>query len=182
MGVHRRHRRLPALHVGLRTAAAALLRAGLPALGVLAALSSLAPAAVLNEDDRSRIARIKPSFVQVMTDVSQSAQRQDLSQQDGDCIRSALQGLMQISEELRTYENLITIEGELNDFGDDRTLRSILRFAVDNALKVLESERRRLGELSDQCARYPLSAGKTRQAIQFIDGTTSILKSLQPRL
>jgi hypothetical protein len=179
--VHRRSRRLRALVVGLRAAAAALLRASLPAL-LVAASVSLAPAGVLNEDDLSRIARIKPSFIQVMTDVSQSAQRQDLAQADGDCIRSTLQGLMQISEELRTYENLITIEGELIDFGDDRTLRSILRFAVDNALKVLESERRRLGELSDQCARYPLSAGKTRQAIQFIDGTTSILKSLQPRL
>jgi hypothetical protein len=182
MGVNRRHRTLQALAAGLRKGAAALLRPCLPVLGVLAASLSIASAGVLNEDDLSRIARIKPSFIQVMTDVSQSAQRQDLSQADGDCMRSALQGLMQISEELRTYENLITIEGELSDFGDDRTLRSILRFAVDNALKVLENERKRMGELSDQCSRHPLSAGKTRQAIQFIDGTTSILKSLQPRL
>jgi hypothetical protein len=182
MGVNRRHCRLEDLGGGGYRMAAALLRAGLPAAGLLAASLSLAPAKVLDENDLSRIARIKPSFVQVMTDVSQSAQRQDLSQADGECIRSTLQGLMQISEELRTYENLITIEGELTDFGDDRTLRGILRFAVDNALKVLENERKRMGDLSEQCSRHPLSAGKTRQAIQFIEGTTAILRSLQPRL
>ena len=141
-----------------------------------------AGAACSTTSDLARIARIKPSFIEVMTDVSQSAQRPDLSKADGECIKSTLQALMQISEELRTYENLITIEGELNDFGDDQTLRSVVRFAVENALKVLDNERRRMGELSEQCSRYPLSAGKTRQAIQFIEGTAAILRSLQPRL
>lgn len=158
------------------------LRAGPSALFLLASLLNIAAARVLDEGDLARIARIKPSFIEVMTDVSQSSQRPDLSKGDGDCIKSTLQALMQISEELRTYENLITIEGELSDFGDDRTLRSVVRFAVENALKVLENERRRMGELSEQCSRYPLSAGKTRQAIQFIEGTTAILRSLQPRL
>ena len=149
---------------------------------IVSSLPNIAPAGVLDESDLTRIARIKPSFIELMTDVSQSAQRPDLSRGDGECIKATLQGLMQISEELRTYENLITIEGELTDFGDDQTLRSVVRFAVENALKVLENERRRLGELSEQCSRYPLSASKTRQAIQFIDGTVAILRSLQPRL
>ena len=90
---------------------------------------------------------------------------------------------MQISEESREATRyLITIEGELTDFGDDRTLRSVIRFAVENALKFLDNERRRMGELSEQCSRYSLAAGKTRQAVQFIEGTAAILRSLQPRL
>ena len=167
---------------GLRRSALRVLWVVPSALLVLATLSGAGSARVLDDGDRARIARIKPSFIEVMTDVSQSSQRPDLSKADGDCIRSALQALMQISEELRSYENLITIEGELSDFGDDNTLRSVVRFAVENALKVLENERRRMGELSEQCSRYPLAAGKTRQAIQFIEGTAGILRSLQPRL
>jgi hypothetical protein len=166
---------------GLRTLTARFLRASAVA-AFASSLPSSAPAGVLDENDLTRIARIKPSFIELVTDVSQSAQRPDLSRADGECIKAMLQGLVQISEELRTYEHLITIEGELNDFGDDRTLRSIVRFAVENALKVLESERRRLSELSEQCSRSPLSAGKTRQAMQFIEGTVAILRSLQPRL
>lgn len=145
-------------------------------------LPSAALPGVLDESDLTRIARIKPSFIEVVTDVSQSAQRPDLSSADGECIKAALQSLMQISEELRSYENLITIEGELTDFGDDRTLRGVVRFAVENALKVLQNERRRMAELTEQCSRYPLSASKTRLAMQFIDGTVAILRSLQPRL
>ena len=152
------------------------------ALLVVATFSSSAPARVLEDGDLARIARIKPSFIEVMTDVSQLLQRPDLSNADGECIRSTLRALMQISEELRTYEYLITIEGELSDFGDDNTMRSILRFAVENALKILENERRRLGEISEQCSRYPLAAGKTRQAVQFIEGTAAILRSIRPRL
>jgi hypothetical protein len=174
---------------GLYAPATACLRAGaarsfraIAAAVLISSMPSSALAGVLDESDLTRIARIKPSFIELVTDVSQSAQRPDLSRADGECIKAMLQGLMQISEELRTYEHLITIEGELNDFGDDRTLRSVVRFAVENALKVLENERRRLGELSEQCSRSPLSAGKTRQAMQFIEGTVAILRSLQPRL
>jgi hypothetical protein len=167
---------------GRRRRALRILRALAPGLVLLASLGNPASAGVLDDGDRARIARIKPSFIEVMTDVSQSSQRPDLSKADGECIKSTLQALMQISEELRSYENLITIEGELSDFGDDKTLRSVVRFAVENALKVLDNERRRMGELSEQCSRYPLSAGKTRQAIQFIEGTAGILRSLQPRL
>jgi hypothetical protein len=165
----------------LRARAARLLRAIAVTVFVSSWPSSL-PAGVLDESDFTRIGRIKPSFIEVVTDVSQSAQRPDLSRADGECIKAVLQGLMQISEELRTYEHLITIEGELSDFGDDRTLRSVVRFAVENALKVLENERRRLGELAEQCSRYPLSASKTRQTMQFIESTVAILRSLQPRL
>ena len=38
-----------------------------------------------------------------------------------------------------------------------------LRFAVENAPKILESERKHLGEITDQCGRSPISADKARQ-------------------
>lgn len=139
-------------------------------------------ARVLDDGDLQRIATIKTSFTDVVTDVAQSSQRPDLSSADSECMNSALRELMQISEELKSYEYLITIENQLNDVGDDDSMRGILRFAVDKALDILATERKRLGQLSEQCARYPLSSGKTQAAIRFIDGTTAILKSLQPRL
>jgi hypothetical protein len=158
------------------------LAAVLPILLLTAALQNLAFARVLDDADLARVSRIKASFTEVVTDVSQSSQRTDLSSGDSECIKSTLRALMQISEELGPYEYLITIEGEMADFGDDSTLRGIVRFAVINALKILDNERRRMGDLSEQCARFPLSAGKTKQALQFIDGTSEILKSVRPRL
>ena len=158
------------------------------AVAVIMALLSLAvvqhgaDARVLTEADLERISSIKQLSTDVMTDISMISRRPDLSQTDGDCIRSTLRSLTQIAGELQSYEYLITIEGQLKDFDDDNALRGVLRFAVDNALKILETERRRLADVSDLCSRSPLSADKARQAKQFIESTQTILRSLQPRL
>jgi hypothetical protein len=156
----------------------------LPGIAFTLMLLAAAPveARVLDDSDLERISGIKTSFTDVVTDMAQSSRRPDLSSGDSDCMNSALRELLQISEELKSYEYLITIENQLSDFGDDNAMKGILRFAVDKALDILAIERKRLGQLSDQCSRYPLSAGKTQAAIRFIDGTTAILKSLQPRL
>src|SRR5262245_57905376 len=82
MSAHGRRSKQPGSDLGLRRRAPGLLRAGVSALALVASSLSIAIAGVLNEDDLSRIGRIKPSFIQVMTDVSQSAQRPDLSQAD----------------------------------------------------------------------------------------------------
>jgi hypothetical protein len=136
---------------------------------------------VLEDADLQRISAIKASFTDVMMDVGQSAQRPDLSSGDRECISSMMRDLMQISEELKSYEYLITIETELNDVGEDKALKGILRFAVDKALTILETERKRLSQLSEQCSRYPLAAGKMQRAVQFIEGTVATLRSLAPR-
>jgi hypothetical protein len=60
-------------------------------------------------------------------------------------------------------------------------MQGVIKFAVDKSNAILLSERKRLAQLSDQCTRYPLSFGKTQQALQFIDTTTGILKSVQIR-
>jgi hypothetical protein len=155
---------------------------GLLALAIAAISADPARARVLNEGDFERISQIKTSFEAVVTDMMLSSRRPDLSGGDSDCIKSAVQELLQISNELSSYEYLITIESQMGDFGDDSAMRGILRFAVDKAIRILETNRRRLTQVSEQCARFPLSAGKTQQAIQFIDATAAILQSLQPRL
>lgn len=146
-----------------------------------AALQHVAQARVLTQADLERISSIKQLSTDVMTDIAMISRRPDLSQTDGDCIRSTLRSLTQIAGELQSYEYLITIESNLKDFDDD-ALRGVLRFAVDNALKILETERQRLSDVPDQCARSQLSADKARQAKQFIESTQAVLRSLQPRL
>jgi hypothetical protein len=141
-----------------------------------------AHARVLSDADLDRISSIKKLSIDVMTDITMMSRRPDLSQADSDCVKSTLRSLTQIADELQSYEYLITIESQLKDFDDDNSVRGILRFAVENALKILDTEHRHLGEISDQCARNPISADKARQATQFIESTVSVLKSLQPRL
>lgn len=141
-----------------------------------------AHARVLSDADLDRISSIRKLSIEVMTDITKLSRRPDLSQVDSDCVKSTLRSLMQIAGELQSYEYLITIESQLKDFDDDKEIRGVLRFAVGNALKILETEHRHLAEISDQCARSPVSADKTRQATQFIESTQAVLKSLQPRL
>jgi hypothetical protein len=97
-------------------------------------------------------------------------------------MKRTLQDLIQASQELGSYEYLITIESQMSDFGDDKALKDILRFAVSRAVDILETERKHMSELSDQCSRFPLSVAKTKLAVQFIDATTAILNAIRPRL
>jgi hypothetical protein len=137
---------------------------------------------VLTESDFRKVEDIKPLFQNLMGDLVQTSRRPDLSSGDADCIKSTIRELLQISQELSSYEYLITIEKEMTDFGDNNPMRGIVKFAVDKSNTILASERKRLAQLSDQCTRFPLSFGKTQQALQFIDTTTNILNAIQVRL
>src|SRR6202171_4191475 len=146
-------------------------------------LASDAPnSGVLSESDFKKVEEIKPLFQNLMGDLVQTSERPDISSGDADCIKSTIRELLQISEELSSYEYLITIEKEMNDFGDNNPMRDIVKFAIEKSNTILTSERKRLAQLSDQCTRFPLSFGKTQQALQFIDTTTNILNSIQVRL
>lgn len=137
---------------------------------------------VLSESDFTKVENIKPLFQNLMGDLVQTSKRSDISSGDADCIKSTIQELLQISQELSSYEYLITIEKEMTDFGDNNPMRGIVKFAVEKSNTILASERKRLAQLSDQCTRFPVSFGKTQQALQFIDTTTGILNSIQARL
>jgi hypothetical protein len=154
------------------------------ALGV--AMLGLAPnvsfGAVLTENDFKKVETIKPLFQNLMGDLVQTLKRPDLSTGDADCINSTVRELLQISEELSSYEYLITIEKEITDVGDNSPVKGVVKFAIEKSNTILTEERKRLVQLSDRCSRFPLAFGKTQAALQFIDTTTSLLNSIQVRL
>jgi len=161
-------------------------RGWMTSLGFALAITLLAPnvsnGGVLTESDFRKVEDIKPLFQNLMGDLVQTSKRPDISSGDADCIKSTIRELLQISEELSSYEYLITIEKEMTDFGDNTAMRGVVKFAIEKSNTILASERKRLAQLSDQCTRFPLSFGKTQQALLFIDTTTNILNSIQVRL
>jgi hypothetical protein len=152
------------------------------AVAVVLLVTNGSSGGVLSESDFKKVEGIKPLFQNLMGDLVQTSKRSDISSGDADCIKSTIQELLQISGELSSYEYLITIEKDMTDFGDNNPMRDIVKFAVDKSNTILASERKRLAQLSDQCSRFPLSFGKTQQALQFIDTTTNLLNSIQARL
>jgi hypothetical protein len=158
-----------------------------PLLGLLGSLGlmlgpSAASSGVLSESDLKKVEDIKPLFQNLMTDLVQTAKRPDISSADADCITSTIRELLQISEELSSYEYLITIEKEVTDFGDNSPVQGVVKFAIEKSNTILTDERKRLVQLSDRCSRSPLSFAKTQQALQFIDTTSGVLSSIQARL
>jgi len=150
------------------------------------ALLVLAPdpsrSGVLSESDFKKVEAIKPLFQNLMGDLVQTSKRSDISSGDVDCVMSTIRELLQISDELSSYEYLITIEKEMTDFGDNSPVKGVVKFAIEKSNTILAEERKRLVQLSDRCSRFPLAFGKTQQALQFIDTTTNLLNSIQVRL
>jgi hypothetical protein len=150
------------------------------ALGLF--LPSTCCADILSESDFRQAESLKPLFANLMKDLVETAKRPDVSSGDAGCINEIIRELLQISEELASYEYLITMEKDLTDFGDNNPMRGIVKFAIDNTNTILMSERKRLVQLSDQCTKYPLAQGKTQQTVNIIDRTTGILASIRARL
>src|SRR5258708_32703411 len=113
---------------------------------LLAPLSAQFPAnaRVLSDADLDKISSVRKLSIDVMTDITMMSRRPDLPQADSECVKSTLRSLTQIAGELQSYEYLITIESELKDFDDDNAAHGAYRFAVENALKILETERKHL--------------------------------------
>jgi hypothetical protein len=146
------------------------------------AFSAPAVAGVLNESDFRKVEAIKPLFQTLMVDLVQTSKRPDISPGDAECVTSTMRELLQISDELSSYEYIITIEKEITDSGDSSQVKGVVKFAIDKSSTILVEERKRLAQLSDRCSRFPLAFGKTQQALQFIDTTTGLLNSIQTRL
>ena len=149
----------------------------------LAALLATTPcgADVLSPSDFQKVQDLKPMFLNLMGDLVQTSKRTDISRADAECVQATIQELLQIAQELSSYESLITIEKDLRGTGDDSPVREAAKFAIDKSNSILSTERKRLVQLSDQCARLPLSFGKTQQALQVIDVTSGVLNSVRPQ-
>jgi hypothetical protein len=152
------------------------------AFAMILLATDLSSSGVLSDSEFRKIEEIKPMFQNLMGDLAQTSRRPDISGGDADCIKATMQELLQISAELSSYEYLMTMEKDLTDFGDNNPMRGIVKFAAEKSSTILTSERKRIAQLSDQCTRFPLSFGKMQQALQVIDVTTGILKSIQVRL
>ena len=162
----------------------ALARRSVFSLGVVAAL--LCPAAskagVLSENDLQKVEALKPLFANLMIDLSQTAKRSDVAPADVNCINSTIQELLQISDELASYEYLIGMDREIQDLGDKNPMYDLVKFAADKSSAILTSERKRLVQLSDQCARFPVASSKTQETLQVIDTTTTVLTTIRDHL
>jgi len=157
---------------------------GVLTLGLLAAL--LLPTAshggVLSETDLRRVDALKPLFASLMSDLAQSAKRTDVGAGDVNCINATIQEFLQISDELASYEYLIAMDKEITGFDEKNPMRDLVKFAADKSSSILAGERKRLVQLSEQCARFPVGLSKTQQAVQVIDTTTGILTAIRDRL
>jgi hypothetical protein len=155
-----------------------LLAAGF-SFGLALLIPGASGAGVLSEGDFRKVEEIKPLFQSLMGDLMQTSKRPDISSGDTDCVVATIRELLQISDELSSYEYLITIEREVKDFGDNSPVLGVVKFAIEKTGTILAAERKRLAELSERCARFPVAFGKTQQALRFIDTTTSVLSSIQ---
>jgi hypothetical protein len=151
---------------------------------VLAAalLPAVSHGGVLSESDSQKVEALKPLFASLMNDLSQAARRSDVSAGDVNCINSTIQELLQISDELASYEYLIAMDKDINGFDEKNPMRDVVKFAADKSSAILTGERKRLAELSDRCARFPIGSNKTQQTLQVIDTTTGILTAIRDRL
>src|SRR4051794_22181554 len=156
-----------------------LLKVGLVAALLLPAASN---AGVLAESDLQKVNSLKPLFANLMSDLTQTARRSDVGAGDVNCINSIIQELLQISDELASYEYLIALDKDISGFGEKNPMHDLVKFAADKSSSILISERKRLVQLSDQCAHFAVAPSKTQQALQVIDATTSILTTIRDRL
>jgi hypothetical protein len=152
------------------------------AVTIVLLLPAASKAGVLSETDLQKVEALKPLFANLMTDLSQTARRPDVPAADVNCINSTIQELLQISDELASYEYLIAMDRDIKDFGDKNPMRDLVKFAADKSSAILTSERKRLAQPSDQCARSPVASSKTQETLQVIDTTTNVLTSIRDRL
>ena len=161
-----------------RAAVAQLARQG---LGLLVA-TNVCVAGVLSPADLKKVEDLRPMFAGLMGDLMQTSKRTDISAVDADCVRFTIQNLVEISQELSSFEYLITIEKELTSVSENDPTRDVVKLAVEQSTNILTSQRKKIAQLPDQCARSALALAKSQQALQIVDATTGILSSIRARL
>jgi|HubBroStandDraft_5_1064220.scaffolds.fasta_scaffold434593_1 hypothetical protein len=145
-------------------------------------LPATSKAGVLSEADLQQVEALKPLFANLMIDLSQTAKRPDVAAADINCINSTIQELLQISDELASYEYLIAMDRDIKDFGERNPMHDLVKFAADKSSTILISERKRLVQPSDQCARSPVASSKNQETLQVIDTTNTVLTAIRDRL
>jgi len=150
---------------------------------VLTALAASAShGGILSDTDLKKVENLRPLFESLMRDLVQTSKRPDVSSGDANCINAMIQELLQISNELASYEYLIGMDKDIAGFDEKNPMRDLIKFAADKSSSILVSERKRLVQMSDQCARSPLATEKNQETLQVLDTTTGILSNIRDRL
>jgi hypothetical protein len=144
--------------------------------------ATAALAGVLSPADLKQVEALRPMFASLMADLVQTSKRGDISTVDADCLKSTIEDLVEISQELSSYEYLITIERELNEASDAGPTRDVVKFAIDQSTNILAGQRKKIAQTPDQCVRSALAFSKTQQALQVVDLTAGVLSSIRSRL
>ncbi|MGA7805022.1 MAG: hypothetical protein WCB02_10425, partial [Bradyrhizobium sp.] len=92
---------------------------------------------ILSESDFKQAESLKPLFANLMNDLVATSKHPDATSGDVGCVNSTIRELLQISDELASYEYLITMEKEITDVGDDSPMRDVVRFAVEKSDMIL---------------------------------------------
>lgn len=150
-------------------------------LGLLVA-TKICLAGVLSPADLKRVEDLRPMFAGLMADLVQTSKRTDIAAVEIDCVKSTIKSLAEISQELSSFEYLITIEKELTNVSENDSTRGVVTFAIEQSTNILTSQRKKIAQLPDQCARSALALAKSQQAVQVIDATTGVLSSIHSRL
>lgn len=156
-------------------------RLGWQCLGLLVA-TKICMAGVLSPADLKKVEDLRPMFAGLMADLVQTSKRTDIPAVDADCVKSTVQNLFEISQELSSFEYLITIEKELTNVSDKDPTRDVVKFAIEQSTNILTSQRKKIAQLPDQCAKSALALAKSQQALQVVDATTGILSFIRSRL
>ncbi len=163
------------------TARVVVTRLAWQCLGLLVA-TKVCLAGVLSPADLKRVEDLRPMFAGLMADLVQTSKRTDIPAVEADCVKSTVQNLVEISQELSSFEYLITIEKELTSVSENDPTRGVVKFAVEQSTNILTSQRRKIAQLPDQCARSAFALAKSQQALQVVDAATGVLNSIRSRL
>ncbi len=150
-------------------------------LGLLVA-TKMCIAGVLSPADLKQVEDLRPMFAGLMTDLLQTSKRTDIPAVDAACVKATVQNLVEISQELSSFEYLITIEKELTSVSENDPTRGVVKFAIEQSTNILTSQRKKIAQLPDQCARSTFALAKSQQALQVVDAATGILNSIRSRL
>jgi hypothetical protein len=148
---------------------------------VFVSSATLTKARVISEQDLQKISEISAIFTSLTNEIAKAMKRPAASTAESDCLKSIQEEVVQTGQELSSYQYLLNIVSEMDQYGDDKSLRSLVRFALDKSIAMLDNERKRLSQVPEDCIRFPSSAAATQQALQFINLSSEALKSVRPR-
>jgi hypothetical protein len=74
------------------------------------------------------------------------------------------------------------MDKDITGFGEKNPMRDVVKFAADKSSAILTTERKRLAQIADQCARSPLDQTRPSKRFRSSIPPTGILTAIRDRL